>query len=207
MCKSVICSADLPDVQEILPDEVEEEAIDRLVLLLKDFESITKALQANDVGLGEARVLYHGVIEKRPLTRAHLEVRSNPVEKAAFETAVGKVQHGVERQLTAAKCKSLHHLLLLLASASTDGLDSEKLSFAERLLKQGRVSCPAKPTHYMDLQFIAATTNFCERLFWVAKFAMRPWRARVLQAHIENQLFSIVNASLWSVLVHVMLQN
>lgn len=60
--KSFLHSVDLPDVRELLFDESKKEKIDRLLLWLKDLESFTKALQANDVGLGEVHVWFYGVI-------------------------------------------------------------------------------------------------------------------------------------------------
>lgn len=58
----------------------------------------------------------------------------------------------------------------------------------------------------MDLSFILATSNICERLFSVAGLAINPRQMGALHTNIELQLFLNVNSALWGIGdVHLML--
>lgn len=153
-----------------------------------------------------ARVLYEGVIEKHPSTRLRLGARSNLVENHAFESEICKVQAGGEDSLNAAERKSMQKLTSSDVVIENEEVQNESLSFADRLLKRHRFSTVPKKSKYIDLRFILATSNICERLFSLAGYAMGSRRMGVLPTNIESQLFLNVNSMLWGIQdVHDML--
>lgn len=190
---------DLPEVQKLVPTDEEDDENERLLLMLKDLESVTKELQANNIDFGNAQILFDSVLRNNPSILPRLGPRSKVIENAAFKSALCNVQNRQEQQLTASGPKSLPHLLLSSASTCNEVPDIDKLSSAARLLKQRRLRSNTASMRYMDLRFILPTSYMRWRFFSVVKFAMDPRRAGSLPANIECQLFLNINASLWNV--------
>lgn len=206
--KSYIPQIGVDEVEELMLSEDEDDDLLRLLRQLKDLDSVTKALQDARHGLYDARLLFEGVMDKHPSTRSRLGTRSNLVDNPIFENAVAKVQAANEAALTSSERKSIAHLLRDEQSRPQEDTGSEGFSFAERLLKRRRLNESQQKSRYLDLRFILATSNLCERLFSLAGHAIGSRRKGSLPSNIESQLFLNVNSGYWGISeVHEMLHN
>ncbi len=82
-----------------------------------------------------------------------------------------------------------------IASISSSGTGN---SLVERPKKKRKLS-KAADMKYLDLRFILPTSNICERLFFVAGFAMSSRRSSISPANFEKQMLLCANSCLWSI--------
>lgn len=94
----------LDEVKALVIDKYKEEELPRLLHILKDLESVTKALKNSRCGLAEARLLFDCIIKRHCATHLLLEKRSSLVENTKFENDVSKVEGRSEKALEV-QCK------------------------------------------------------------------------------------------------------
>lgn len=139
------------------------------------------------------------------LQKLHLAVNAPIVECPLFESAVEKIQGGLEHTLT----KSEKHAMKDFLKVDQPGSDSDDSSedcddgYADKIIRDARSSkvnrLSSKESAYRPLNHIKATSNCCERLFSQTKMIMRPHRSSMVPWHLELLVFLRVNKELWDV--------
>ncbi len=74
--------------------KTEKNEVELLCSKLADLDSVTKALQREDITLHETRVLFNSIIEEYPETRDRLAPDSSLVLNPDFENAIVRIQSG-----------------------------------------------------------------------------------------------------------------
>lgn len=194
---SFILKIDLDELQALLLTDDEDAELKRLMKTLDKLKSVTKALQHQGMTLADARTLLDGVIESFPSLHSRLSTSSNLVDNLHFEAAIIKIQRGHERNLSFGELKAVQHLHRLESIGFEEPLEKPELSFAQQLLKPCRRNTASEKSKYLDLRFILASSNICERVFSAAGYGIGPRRKRTLLQNIESQLFLNVNANFW----------
>lgn len=93
------------------------------------------------------------------------------LENGNFKQTIFKVQLGHENTPQAVERKAIlrlhrYHYAVLDAQSRTS------TSFAQRLLKHSKMEMDTKHSNYVELQFIVATSNFCDRPFSIAEYVL-----------------------------------
>ncbi|KAG7373555.1 hypothetical protein IV203_034279 [Nitzschia inconspicua] len=84
----------------MMPNHIQKFTIDRLMSILTDLQSVTKALQAENRTVLEIRYLFDEVIKRYLETKNRLGENASIVNDKFFESAVQKILKGFERELT-----------------------------------------------------------------------------------------------------------
>lgn len=136
----------------------------------------------------------------------NLDAHAPIVESPTFEVAIVKVQSGREHQLIGPEKLSVQNLLRPGGTSAVSS-STEKLSPADEWLGRGKKLAGANSSKYIDLRFIMATSNNCERLFSVEGMAMGNRRKGMLPSTFEEQMFLHFNSIHWGIEdVHEILQ-
>lgn len=178
---------DSMEVDEMSLSPQENRRVDTIMERLKDFESVTKALQKDDTSLSEVRAIFDEVIDKLPETDCRLSSTANIVHCVWFESAIVKIQRGNSNALSREE-------QFFVSSFEVDGVcdideEPEGISFVERALKRQRTHMLGSTKKYIDTRFVLATSNVCERLFSRIGHVFTDRRNRLTPANLEAQIF------------------
>lgn len=96
------------------------------------------------------------------------------MENENVEMAILKVQSNGERSLTTAKEQSVRHLVKGNEESREEAIQrpSKIFSLAQELSRMADDSSSSKESKYMELRFIVPTSEFCERSFSTAGYAL-----------------------------------
>ncbi|KAE9046065.1 hypothetical protein PR002_g1893 [Phytophthora rubi] len=187
-----------PKLLDVLLTPREEVKLKVIFDWMKNFESVSKRLQAGGVGEKEAslldvRRLFDAVIKDFPITAKYLSATASTVVKSPhFEAGVVKVLSGKERKLKPSEITALSRLENYNNGGEVN--NDEPLSFAERVLRQ---STTQPPSRYIDLRWIPSTSNEVERLFSRAGLVFSVYRRAMHPTTLETLLFLVYNRDLW----------
>ncbi|KAG7355610.1 hypothetical protein IV203_000296 [Nitzschia inconspicua] len=129
----------LMEVEDMMPTHRQKLTIDLLISILTDFQSVTKALQAENRTLLEVRDLFDEVIKKYPETKDRLSENASIIRDKLFESAVQKILKGSEEELTpdeSMKVTGLRHGISTMEEETRTGEERDAdagLSLAEKL--------------------------------------------------------------------------
>ena len=171
----------------MIPNHLEEEALRNLSSDLKNFESVSLALQEEGIDLLVARRLFDALMDKYPEMERYLSPTASIVHSPAFESGVCKLLQGKEildSDEEQALCKF-----------KKDGVErgDENQSFAQSVLKKSKLLC----RRYQDLDHIPPTSNRAERFFSSAKLIVSDIRKSMLPKNLEMLLFLKFNRKMW----------
>ncbi len=186
---------------DLIPTPREDIQIDELIVLLRDLDSVTKALQKDSVTLLECRVLFDAVIQKIPSTTSRLNPNADIVCSPQFESSIVKVLAGNISGLSGNEKESISNLVqrgvtedpIINNAANSEAV----LSFAEQISNKRKVL--DSNSRYLDLRFLLPTTNIIERFFSKAGYTLDPRRRRVDPEKLEQQLFLHMNKEIWDI--------
>jgi hypothetical protein len=82
------------DVEDLLPTRKEHRIIEKLIVSLEDFESVTKKLEETDINMKQVRKLFDFLIKKYPSIRSKLSQNADIVHSKAFESGIVKILRG-----------------------------------------------------------------------------------------------------------------
>jgi hypothetical protein len=186
--------------------EVEE--VERLVIILVDFESVTKKLQSQDIKLSQVRTLFDTIVlkyehfENEGELGYYLSKESGFPNPTTFENALVKLQRFTERDMTEMEKNSVvgfeNPKSLELKTAKSSDLDFATMALImdnNHYLK----SRHNDNSQYIDTLFVSPTSNVVERLFSQAKHVYSDLRRRITLDHLETVIFLKINRSFWSI--------
>ncbi|GMF49392.1 unnamed protein product [Phytophthora fragariaefolia] len=178
-------SADDEDLADCMPSRTAHRKLASLLDNLRDVESVSKRLQADELTLLDARDLCDGLIEIRPLFAKYLG-NSEGAWWPSSNTVIGGRRWGP---------RAVQALFRQRAVAQPQPEATE--GFAERILKRRKVR--DAPVAYTLLGAIPPTSNTVERLFSVARAVLRHERHRLSPMMLEMILFLKTNSTFWNV--------
>ena len=168
---------------------------------LDDFNTVTVALKDDAVTIADARVLFDAVATTYPMMKDRLSPQARIIDNPRFESGILKVQNKREGDLNGLEKTALRDFQKCANDLEkSDRVDTSSQNFAMRALKRMKISEETtSASNYLDLRFILATSNICERLFSVAGYTLSDRRKSLLPVNFEIQLFLNVNARFWSI--------
>ena len=76
------------NLHSIILTTTEDKEIADLLPKLEEFESVTKLLQRENLGMADVRMVFDGVIQKSPLTSVYLSATADIVHSPVFESVL-----------------------------------------------------------------------------------------------------------------------
>ncbi|RLN99162.1 hypothetical protein DYB28_009074 [Aphanomyces astaci] len=146
----------------LLLNSRQDRDVELLIAQLADMNSVTLALQYESLTLADARMLFDEVLVQYPGAEVRLGPDASVVEDPTFESGVVKV---------------LQHMEAYVG-------DTDSMSMAARALKRRKLL--QARSNYLDCRFLRPTSNMCERLFSMTKWAMTDRRRSVLRSNFEE---------------------
>ena len=147
----------------------------------------------------EARFALDWLCDKFPVTQPMLSTGFTDHLWRPFESAIAKVQSGLENMLTLGEkaalvpFKSAIEIHPVPEAVPVD--DGENF---EALMKGARREIPVvQASKYINLAFVKADTCVVERLFSITRKVWREDRKSMTQAHMELVIFLKCNRDLW----------
>ncbi|ETP52673.1 hypothetical protein F442_02350 [Phytophthora nicotianae P10297] len=189
-------SMDDDELAEFLPSPTTRSRPKALLNELSDCESVSLALQGDDVDLLGARDLLDGLIAVKPILKTYIGASANIIHSPAFESGCRKGLAGDAAKLLRDE-KTAIGPFLQGVECEPQVVALQKEGFAERILKKSKVKpCVAS---YPPVSAIPPTSNRVERLFSVARAMIGHERQALSPLAVEMLLFLKVNASYWDV--------
>ncbi|KAE9360430.1 hypothetical protein PF008_g1816 [Phytophthora fragariae] len=182
-------------VDKLMLSATEAMELSKLVKVLTKLDSVTIALQDEELTTLQVRDLFDHTIAKYPIMRKYLSANAASINKAPFERALVKLQSG--RKLTPVEREASAMLLAPAVeetSLSEEDSESEE-TFAQQALKRRRLAGPADI--YIDTGFVPPTSNICERLFSQSNLVLSDQRRALRPATLEMLVFLRANRDLW----------
>ncbi|KAL4146796.1 hypothetical protein PRNP1_009828 [Phytophthora ramorum] len=184
---------------DVLPAPASNKRLRALLNDLKKIESVSKALQADNVSLLDVRVWFDGLIAIKSHYATYLGPRANIVHSPDFESGCVRVLEGKASRLTRGEKSALRSFLCEDASdqdaaQATESGDED--SFVEQLQKRRRLASVAP--RYKLLGSIPPTSNIAERVFSVARTTYGQERHSLQPITLEMLLFLRQNEEYWS---------
>ncbi|ETI33060.1 hypothetical protein F443_20225 [Phytophthora nicotianae P1569] len=127
------------ELMYLLPCPAYNRQLKKLYADFKDFESVLKALQGENVSLLDVRVWFDGLIEAQPAFAAYIAPRANIVHTPDFELGCVRVLKGNGARLTASEKRALRPFLQVDRAPVNHGEEAETDSLVQRLEKRRRL--------------------------------------------------------------------
>ncbi|ETO61776.1 hypothetical protein F444_20242 [Phytophthora nicotianae P1976] len=175
------------ELMYLLPCPAYNRQLKKLYADFKDFESVLKALQGENVSLLDVRVWFDGLIEAQPAFAAYIAPRANIVHTPDFELGCVRVLKGNGARLTASEKRALRPFLQVDRAPVNHGEEAETDSLVQRLEKRRRLE--AREARYCLVGSIPATSNKVEGFFSVARATLGYERNGLQPIPLEMVLF------------------
>lgn len=140
--------------------------------------------------LAACRYLFGELVKEYPIKATHIFSNESIVHQNHFESGIVKLEKGQvdQRSLlgsTAVKAssKNISH-----TDECSISHDTCILYLVCKLLKTNLINCLAG---YPDVHYIFQLSNFCERFFSRARYALNTRRMSILRKNVEFQMFII----------------
>ncbi|KAF0706983.1 hypothetical protein AaE_013834 [Aphanomyces astaci] len=186
------------EIDNLLLSVRQERDIDVLLAKLIDLNSVTLELQDEAITLADVRGLFDEVVGEFPSANERLRPGASIIQDPHFEAGVVKVLMHMSPSLTDQERLSIARLAVTAGMGDDDRMsDADCMSMASRAKKRRKMqqSCSG----FMDCRFLRPTSNMCERLFSVTKWALTDRRQSMLPSNFEEQMFLHCNAFLWGI--------
>ena len=192
--KPFLADMDHPNLLDSILSPRESNTLSQLQVILKKLESVTKALQRENLDLTDVRLLFDEVIIRHPETESYLSENADIIHCKEFETAVRKILSKRESSLTDSEIESVQNLLLRPLCSYEEAESSFEDDFATAILtKKSRIA----QSTYVDCRFLTPTSDIVERFFSLAGYCFNDCRRSLTPMNLEIQLFLKVNHRLW----------
>lgn len=87
------------EIRDLLPTDDKQVEVKRVCKRLNDLNSVTNPLNRDSITLFKDRILFEAVLKKNLTRKLFFSDDSSIVENTKFESAISKIQNGVEIQL------------------------------------------------------------------------------------------------------------
>lgn len=188
------------EICELTPSAVELEHLKELIAELRRFESVSKALQRDELTLLQA----HGVLDRlrrdcnQPLLHIIPTYADSPTYHLNyhFEQGIIKVQRGAESELSYDERNAITCFLKSGQAPDSSSVD-QSLSYADAILFDIEESSSKKQSLYESTAHALPTSNLVERLFSMAQRTMTAHRKNMGPEALEATLILRCNRDLW----------
>ena len=161
---------------------------------MKNFESVSKKLQEEFVGFGDARALFDSLQEVHPDLVYYLGLSDNSYcknvdfERTLVKSVTGQELSVHDRQLLSKLSVNQENHVAVIDLANDAG------SFAKRATAKKK-----QETADVNLNWICPTPNISERLFSTVRHDFNDYRKKLLPMNLEGQMFLKENKTFWDV--------
>jgi len=193
--KAFMNAARFPELVELIPTPTEETIVDGMFATMEKLQSITIALQNNELKLSDARVLLDAASALIPGHEDYLALDADIIQSATYISAVVKIQNEEAALLTLEE-ENLVTNFRIQRVVAEDNADT-CVDFATELLMARKK--PKITSEYTNLDWIPPTSNVVERLFSLARLTFTDYRKATLPENLESTLFLKINADLWDI--------
>jgi hypothetical protein len=195
--KSYVTVTNFPELVDYIPTPSAEATIEGMFQTFEKLQSITVALQIEDLRLCDARALLDAAISLMPNELEYLAADATILHTPKFQSAVVKIQNEDNASLTQEEENlvldfKIHHVDLTEEAAVTTSVD-----FATELLQARKK--PKVISNYTNLDWIPPTSNVVERLFSLARLTFTDYRQATLPENLETTLFLKINVKFWNI--------
>lgn len=198
--KEIIASfSDDRSLIDYIPSARENNELLSLKENLISLNSVTTALQRENVDISQIRLLFDGTLKRFPEldeAKKYITKDATIVKSPAFERGVKKIQDEDEKNLTLEEKLAVKNLRRSV-NADTESDETDSGDFASEILKKKRKV--AAKSSYIDTRFIQPTSNMVERFFSSSGFAASELRQNISPVHLEEQLYLKANKRFWNV--------
>lgn len=188
------------ELYDLLLSVKEKKNLEILFDILTNFESVTKALQADDCDFNLARNLLDETIKQYPDMSYYLAEDALITFSTAFESGIYKIIKGNEIEMTELEKKEC---TIFLNSGQEKNIREEsiimKRSIADTVLSKKEMCNNNLNSIYINLDWIVPTSNICERLFSIAGLVLNDRRMSMNDENFETAIFLRNNKCLWSI--------
>jgi len=191
--RDYIGDVEIDGLDEMLLSVRENKPLDKFCSSFTDMDSITKALQSNQITISDVPCYFDSIIEIYPATVSRLGPQCAIFEQPNFESALIKIQEKRINEMSKLEIESVKHLQI---NSGSNLEKNQNGTLAERSLSKRRGSTSNR-TSYMDVRFILPTSTICERLFSIADHALPARRRSLHPITFETQLFLRENEEYW----------
>ena len=179
----------------------EDANIESIYQDLKSFNSVTLALQRDNLDLSSVRLLIDETMKKFKRLDPHqkyLVKDASIVKSNHFENGVVKIIDGMEADLTMVEKLTCGKRKMKDDSEVVEMCDDRDTEdFASKILQKRAKN--TVDSDYCNLQFLKPSSNLLERFFSSAGFALSDLRQSLTPVHFEQQLFLKANKKFWGI--------
>jgi hypothetical protein len=185
---------------DFIPSPSDELKLQSLMKDLENIESVSKALQSENISVVSARELLDSLCKDYPVLQSHIHPFAPIVKNPELESAICLVMDGKEESLSVPQVQALKRYVKNDIHLSVVSSEDETLTYAEKVLKKRKIEAAAdmESSRYIDFGLVTSpTSNIVERLFSKAKLVSTDNRKSLLPRNLESVLFLMANRSLW----------
>lgn len=187
---------------DLIPNARDNSKITNLLGHLNTFNSVTLALQKEEITIADVRYLHDNLMSTYPTLSKYLSIDSHIVHSPAFEMALVKIQEGQLNELTNVEKDSVSNLKLLASSSNiTSDFSVNSENYAYNVLSKRKLERNSYVPSYLDTRFIVPTSNAVERLFSTVGYTFDDLRQKLLPHNLEMQIFLKSNSHLWNEII------
>ncbi|RHZ25905.1 hypothetical protein DYB26_007287 [Aphanomyces astaci] len=180
--KSFLPLMGVEEIDNLLLSVRQDLDIDLLLAKLIDLNSVTFELQDEAITLDDVCGLFDEVVGEFPSANERLGPGASIIQDPHFETGVVKV---LMHMSPSQERLSIARLAVTAGIRDDDRMsDADCMSMASRAKKRRKLqqSCSG----FMDCRFLRPTSNMCERLFSVTKWALTDRRQSMLPSNFRR---------------------
>ena len=189
-----------PHLLDLLLSPREEAAIEKLNEDMKILNSVTVALQRENLDLSNVRMLFNETLKKYPeldRNNEYIVKDASIVKSKHFENGIIKILEGRENEMKMTEKVQCGRLKKAEDDDSDFGTEENEDDFASAVLRKRRKRCG--DSIYMNCQFLQPTSNLTERFFSMAGYSSSDYRQRITPEHLKR---AVVSESQRSILEH-----
>lgn len=194
--KDIIEKQELTIPVELLINPVEWQNLVSVSANFVILEDITKGLQADNLNMFEARAMVDTVIRLIPDLAVKLSQNAHIVKDPEFESGIVKIITEQTDAMNEEEKKSCEIFLNPQQAPYVPSTSSG--SFSQDAVKQAKAMLENK-RKYIDLKFVAPTTNKVERLFSLCGLILTDNRSNMHTDTFEMVMMLKANRSVWDV--------
>ena len=155
------------------------------------FESVTKALQDEEIDMGSIRALFDVLLKQIP----ELDEYRNHLHSDSSVVKCVKIQDSNEDKMIGSEKLTVQGLEIeTVEVSSNENVVPDDFAF-QILRKRAKIDCKSK---YVNTKFLLGTSNIVERFFITAGLSYTVFRQSLTPAHLEEQLFLKPNHRFWN---------
>lgn len=191
------------EITSLMFSEETKEEMEVLLAKLEKLNSVTLALQREDLNLLQGFLLFENVMNDFPDIKPHFypvnlppNMPARAVMPSSFESAIITVLDEDEERLNEMERQFLKPFIQFHQASSVPVVENADSDYAAACLKRQKPE--SRQSRYMDLEFLCPTSNVVERLFSKAGLYSNDLRKALTPKNLETLVFLNINNEYWN---------